>query len=145
MARRRTCDCTPSSRAWFAWRAETRGGGKAASRDPLLRQKLAQIAVEVELARLTAYRNVTVIQRTGKPGPEGSILKLFWSELEQRMMEVAHEILGPYGPLPAGERRSIDGGVWGRELLWTRSATIYAGTSEVQRNIIAQRVLGLPR
>ncbi|MGH7789985.1 MAG: acyl-CoA dehydrogenase family protein, partial [Candidatus Binatia bacterium] len=102
-----------------------------AAADPRVRQRLAQLAVEVQIARLTAYRNVTVIQRTGKPGPEGSILKLFWSELEQRLMETAAEILGPHAVLERGEPAAIDDGAWARELLWTRSATIYAGTSEV--------------
>jgi alkylation response protein AidB-like acyl-CoA dehydrogenase len=126
--------------------AQRSGRGSApAAHDPGVRQRLAQLAVEVQLARLTAYRNVSVIQRTGKPGPEGSILKLFWSELEQRLMETAGEILGPHAVLARGDPRAADDGLWARELLWTRSATIYAGTSEVQRNIIAQRVLGLPR
>jgi alkylation response protein AidB-like acyl-CoA dehydrogenase len=125
-------------------RRAPRNGSRAAD-DPSIRQRIAQHALEVQITRFTAYRNVTEIQRTGRPGPEGSILKLFWSELEQRMMDTAFEILGPYGMLPAGERRAVDEGSWARELLWTRSATIYAGTSEVQRNIISQRVLGLPR
>jgi len=120
-------------------------GAPPAVRDPGVRQRLAQLAIEVQLARLTAYRNVTVMQRTGKPGPEGSTLKLFWSELEQRLMDTASEILGPYAVLTRGDACAADDGAWARELLWTRSATIYAGTSEVQRNIIAQRVLGLPR
>lgn len=120
-------------------------GGAPAARDRGLRQRLAQLAIEVHIARLTAYRNVTGIQRTGRPGPEGSILKLFWSELEQRLMETAGEILGAHATLAHGDVRAADDGFWTRELLWTRSATIYAGTSEVQRNIIAQRVLGLPR
>ncbi|MDX2169125.1 MAG: acyl-CoA dehydrogenase family protein [Deltaproteobacteria bacterium] len=113
--------------------------------DPGVRQQLAQLAVEVQLAKLTAYRNVSGIQRTGQPGPEGSILKLFWSEVEQRLMEVAGALLGPHASLWRDDPRAVDAGSWARELLWTRSATIYAGTSEVQRNIIAQRVLGLPR
>jgi alkylation response protein AidB-like acyl-CoA dehydrogenase len=124
---------------------ETRRNGVPAARDPRVRQQLAQHTIEVQIARFTAYRNVTVILRKGQPGPEGSILKVFWSELEQRMMETACAILGPYATLPKGERRAVDNGMWLRELLWTRSATIYAGTSEVQRNIVAQRVLGLPR
>lgn len=122
-----------------------RRAGAAAAGARVIRQRLAQLAIEVRLARLTAYRNVTVIQRTGRPGPEGSILKLFWSELEQRMMDTASDILGPHAALVRGDARAEDDGLWSRELLWTRSATIYAGTSEVQRNIIAQRVLGLPR
>ena len=110
-----------------------------------MRQQLAQLAIEVQLARLTAYRNVTKMQRTGRPGPEGSILKLFWSELEQRLMDTACAVLGPHANVVRGDPRAAAHGFWARELLWTRSATIYAGTSEVQRNIIAQRVLGLPR
>jgi len=121
------------------------GNGGRAAEDPNVRQGIAQLAIEVQIARFNAYRNVTAIRRTGIPGPEGSILKLFWSELEQRLMEAAFATLGPYGMLPAGEPRAVDGGLWVRELLWTRAATIYAGTSELQRNIIAQRVLGLPR
>ena len=122
-----------------------RGAPAAAAADPRLRQQLAQLAVEVQIAKLTAYRNVSGILRTGQPGPEGSILKLFWSEVEQRLMEVACAVLGPHAMLCHGDPQAVDDGAWARELLWTRSATIYAGTSEVQRNIIAQRVLGLPR
>ncbi len=123
----------------------TRHNGSRAADDPIVRQKIAQFAIEVAVLRYTAYRNVTMIQRTGIPGPEGSILKIFWSELEQRLKDTAIEILGPFGLLPRGEPRTVDSGFWAYELLWSRSATIYAGTSEVQRNIIAQRVLGLPR
>lgn len=119
--------------------------GRRAADDPIVRQKVAQFAIEVATLRATAYRNITEIQRTGVPGAEGSILKLFWSELEQRLKDTAIEILGPFGMLPRGEVRAVDAGLWVHELLWSRSATIYAGTSEVQRNIIAQRVLGLPR
>jgi alkylation response protein AidB-like acyl-CoA dehydrogenase len=119
--------------------------GASAAADPVIRQRLAQFAIEVEILRLTAYRNVAVIQRDGRPGPEGSILKLFWSELDQRMKDSAIEILGTRGLLGGDSPRAADGDFWSRELLWSRAATIYAGTSEVQRNIIAQRVLGLPR
>lgn len=119
-------------------------GGRAAD-DPIVRQKIAQFAIEAAILRYTAYRNITMIQRTGVPGPEGSILKIFWSELEQRLKDTAIEILGPFGLIPRGAPRAVEGGFWNYELLWSRSATIYAGTSEVQRNIIAQRVLGLPR
>jgi alkylation response protein AidB-like acyl-CoA dehydrogenase len=125
-------------------RHTARNGARAAD-DPIIRQKIAQTAIDVAVLRYTAYRNVTMIQRTGVPGPEGSVLKVFWSELEQRLKDTAIEILGPFGLLPKGEPRTVDDGFWFYELLWSRSATIYAGTSEVQRNIIAQRVLGLPR
>jgi len=119
--------------------------GMPAANDPLVRQKVAQCAIEASIVRYTAYRNITQVLRTGVPGPEGSILKIFWSELEQRLKDTAIEILGPFGMLPKEDERTVDGGFWFHELLWSRSSTIYAGTSEVQRNIIAQRVLGLPR
>ena len=125
-------------------RRTARNGSRAAD-DPIVRQKIARYAIETAILRYTAYRNVTMLQRTGVPGPEGSILKVFWSELEQGLKDTAMEILGLYGLLPRGEARAVDDGFWHYELLWSRSATIYAGTSEVQRNIIAQRLLGLPR
>jgi alkylation response protein AidB-like acyl-CoA dehydrogenase len=94
---------------------------------------------------MTAYRNAAAIERTGQPGPEGSTLKLACSELDQRMKDAAIEILGASGLVPAGDPRSVDSGFWCHELLWSRATTIYAGTSEIQRNILAQRILGLPR
>jgi len=81
----------------------------------------------------------------GQPGAEGSCLKLRWSEVDQRMKELAIEVEGPYAALARGSERALDDGRWEYEYLWSRAATIYAGTSEVQRNVIAQRVLGLPR
>ncbi len=119
--------------------------GRPASADPLLRQRIAQHAIDAAILRYTAYRNVTQVERTGVPGPEGSGVKIFWSELEQRLHDTAFELLGPYGMLPKEDPYSVEQGFWNHELLWSRSGTIYAGTSEVQRNIIAQRVLGLPR
>ena len=119
--------------------------GKAASEDPVIRQKLASFAASVMILRMTAYRNVSSLERDGVPGPEGSTLKLFWSELDQEVKSAAVEILGLDGLVPDGDAACVDDGYWAHELLWSRAATIYAGTSEVQRNIIAQRVLGLPR
>ncbi|HZP42732.1 MAG TPA: acyl-CoA dehydrogenase family protein [Candidatus Binatia bacterium] len=114
-------------------------------RDPRWRQRIAAIVVENEILRLLAYKQVSEIMRTGQPGPEGSCLKLVWSELDMRMKALAIEMEGPYAALERGAARAIDGGRWQYEYLWSRAASIYAGTSEVQRNIIAQRVLGLPR
>ena len=113
--------------------------------DPLVRQRLAQLAIEMEVLRLSAYRNITQIMRSGQPGPEGSMLKLLWSELEQRIMEAASWISGAYAQLDEHAPQAYDEGRWQYGYLWSRAATIYAGTSEVQRNIISQRVLGLPR
>lgn len=113
--------------------------------DPRIRQRIAQLATEIHALRLTVLRSVSAQMRRGRPGPEGSILKLLWSELEQRMMEVASEISGAYALLDEHAPQAIDGGKWQYGLLWSRAASIYAGTSEVQRNILSQRVLGLPR
>jgi alkylation response protein AidB-like acyl-CoA dehydrogenase len=120
-----------------------RGGGRIT--DPLLRQQLAQSYLETDIVRLIAYRQVSEQMRRGQPGPEGSYLKLLWSETDMRMKEIGIGLQGPHAVLERGDTRAIDGGRWQYEYLWSRAASIYAGTSEVQRNIIAQRVLGLPR
>lgn len=113
--------------------------------DSVLRQTLAQHYIETQILRFSGYRAITQVLRNGAPGPEGSVLKLFWSELDQRIHETAIEIQGLYSQLVRSCDRAIDDGRWQYELLWSRAASIYAGTSEVQRNIVAQRVLGLPR
>ncbi len=127
----------------LARRVPYRGG--VAADDPLIRDRLARYTIEVATLRATAYRNAAMVERTGEPGPEGSTIKLGWSELDQRIKSLAFEILGPYGLLERGDPRAVEGGHWSHELLWSRAATIYAGTSEIQRNIIAERVLKLPR
>jgi len=119
--------------------------GRPAGQDPLLRQKLAQCYAEVEIMRVNQLRAFSRISATGVPGPEGSIQKLFWSELNQRLQQVAQEMFGPYGQLLAGDAHAIDNGIWSYGYLRSRGNTIEAGTSEVQRNIIGHFVLGLPR
>jgi alkylation response protein AidB-like acyl-CoA dehydrogenase len=113
--------------------------------DPVVRQELAQLAIEIEVLRVSAYLLVGEVMRTGKPGPSGSMLKLFWSELEQRLMQLATTLEGPYAVLDEDAPQAFDEGRWQYGVLWSRAASIYAGTSEVQRNIMSQRVLGLPR
>lgn len=120
-------------------------GGAMALDDPVIRQKLAQHQSELMILKMTGYRNASRLARQGQPGPEGSILKILWSELDQRIKDTALEILGAGGLVPAGDPAALDGGFWQHELLWSRAGTIYAGTSEIQRNIVAQRALGLPR
>jgi alkylation response protein AidB-like acyl-CoA dehydrogenase len=120
-------------------------GGKPVTADPLVRQRLAQAYIESDIVRLVAWRQVSEMMRRGQPGPEGSYLKLLWSEMDMRMKELGIELEGPYAVIDRGSPQAIDGGRWQYEYLWSRAASIYAGTSEVQRNIIAQRVLGLPR
>jgi alkylation response protein AidB-like acyl-CoA dehydrogenase len=119
--------------------------GRPASQDPLVRQKLAQCYAEIEIMRMNQMRAFSRISATGVPGPEGSIQKIFWSELNQRFQQAAQEILGPYGQLEAGDPHAIDKGAWSYGYLRTRGNTIEAGTSEIQRNIIGHFVLGLPK
>ena len=106
--------------------------------DPLVRQKVAQYTIEARALQLNGYRALTAMKRTGIPGPEGSILKLMWSELNQRMTETAVDVAGA-----AGQVGELSG--WKHQFLRSRANTIEAGTSEVLRNILAERVLGLPR
>jgi alkylation response protein AidB-like acyl-CoA dehydrogenase len=106
--------------------------------DRLLRQKVAQHYIESRILQLNGYRAVTQIMKNGIPGPEGSIMKLFFSELNQRMQETAIDMMGPAGMVTNGDR-------WQYGFLRSRANTIEAGTSEVLRNILAERVLGLPR
>ena len=119
--------------------------GHPAAQDPIARQKLAQCYAEIEIMRWNQLRAFSRITATGVPGPEGSIQKIFWSELNQRLQQIAQEILGPYGQLMAGDSYAVDNGIWSYGYLRTRGNTIEAGTSEVQRNIIGHFVLGLPR
>lgn len=119
--------------------------GRPLSEDPLVRQKLAQSYVELEVFRLNQMRAISRVSSSGVPGPEGSILKIFWSEYNQRFQQTAQEILGPYGMLEEGSPQAIDDGDWAYGFLRTRGNTIEAGTSEIQRNIIGHFVLGLPK
>ena len=119
--------------------------GKPAIEDPVIRQKLAQIYTEIEVFRLNQMRTITRMSKTGVPGPEGSIQKIFWSEMNQRMQQVAMEVLGPYGQLTQESDLAFDHGQWAYAYLRSRGNTIEAGTSEIQRNIIGHFVLGLPK
>jgi alkylation response protein AidB-like acyl-CoA dehydrogenase len=125
-------------------RTVERGGAKAA-RDPVLRQRLAQLVIDAEALRLSNLRLLTRRLRGERPGPEGSASKLFFSETWQRLLECMLEIQGPYGLLWAGGDYAIDGGYWQYRFLRSRGDTIAAGTSEIQRNILGERILGLPR
>jgi alkylation response protein AidB-like acyl-CoA dehydrogenase len=123
--------------------SETRVNGHLASEDPLFRDRIARHWVELQGLRFTNYRALTKLVKTGVPGPEGSIAKLHWSETNQRLTKLALEILGPGAQLDGAD--ASWGGFWQYQQLRSRGNTIEAGTSEVLRNIIAERVLGLPR
>jgi len=105
--------------------------------DPVVRQAIAQGWIDVEVMRLLNCRTLTRLERGLEPGAESSLVKLFWAGLTQRLNELALELQGPAAVLAEGR--------WPQSFLWSRVSSIAGGTSEVQANIIAQRLLGLPR
>ncbi len=124
---------------------QTRVNGRPLSKDPLVRQKLAQMAIEVEANRHLYYRLAHILDTGQVPNYQASMQKLFATETAQRIANTAMEVLGLYGQLKAGSRRAVLGGLVERIYRSSVVETIYAGTSEVQRNIMALRGLGLPR
>jgi alkylation response protein AidB-like acyl-CoA dehydrogenase len=107
--------------------------------DPVLLDRVAREWIELQALRYTNLRSLTTLVQTGIPGPEGSVAKLRWSEANQRLTKLALELLGD-------EAQVVDGdGYWQHQQLRSRGNTIEAGTSEILRNIVAERVLGLPR
>ncbi len=128
--------------------------GHALIDDPLVRQKLGRIWADLEVERYGALRTLTMLERGEHPGASGSLTKLSYSELEKRFMDLALEILGPYGQLTDGAPDAFkldidtavgDKGTWAHAFLWSRAGTIYAGSSEIQKNVIGERILGLPK
>ena len=107
--------------------------------DPLLLDRVAREWIELQALKFTNYRSLTQLMKTGIPGPEGSVSKLHWSEANQRLTKLALEMLGEEAQVVNGH------GDWQHQQLRSRGNTIEAGTSEILRNIIAERVLGLPR
>ena len=111
--------------------------------DALQRDRIAYEWSELQALRFTNARSLSQLVKTGIPGPEGSIAKLVWSEANQRVTKLALELLGPDAPLADGN--APYGGYWQYQQLRSRGNTIEAGTSEILRNIVAERVLGLPK
>ncbi|PYN98059.1 MAG: hypothetical protein DMD91_16025 [Candidatus Rokuibacteriota bacterium] len=121
----------------------TQARGRAA--DPIVRQKIAQLWIGEQALQLNGYRSLTKILRGGAPGPEGSTSKLFWSQLDQELAQAATEVLGPYSQLSHGAERAPDEGQWEFYTSLAMASGIRAGTSEILRNILGERVLGLPK
>jgi len=105
--------------------------------DPVIADRLGELHLKTEVLRLTAYRGLTAIEKYGQPGPEGSLTKWMWSETNQQLTQLAVDVLGAEA-VTAGTS-------WSYELLRARGNSIEGGTTEVLKNIVAERVLGLPR
>jgi len=108
-----------------------------AARDPIVRDCLAQLYIECEVLRLNAYRGLSAIMRDGVPGPEGSLGKWQWAEVNQALTELAMDLRGP--------RAILYDDTWTFRFLRSRANSIEGGTTEILKNIVAERVLGLPR
>ena len=121
-----------------------RNGGSAWD-ESSVRQKLAQFAAEAEAIKYTGYRQLTRRLKGLPPGPEGSMLKLCSTELSLRIATYAMELLGPFSQFEVNAPFAFDEGRWSQRMLGARGPTIYAGTNQVQHNIIGERVLGLPK
>jgi alkylation response protein AidB-like acyl-CoA dehydrogenase len=122
----------------------TRRNGHTLSQDPVLRQSLAAAHIRVEIMLLNLYRGITSRLRGQAPGPEASLDKLYWSEMDKWMQELGMDLQGPYSQLMHDSKHAIPGD-WQYNFLRSRAGTIYSGTSEIQKNIIGERVLGLPK
>ncbi len=123
---------------------ETKRNGRLLSDDPTIRKKLAKLALDTEILRLLCYR-ITWMQTHGeKPNYEASITKVFSSELIDRLYNTGMEILGPHAQLDRGSKWAVFNGLITRSFIVAPSMAMGGGTSEVQRNIIALRGLGLP-
>jgi alkylation response protein AidB-like acyl-CoA dehydrogenase len=112
--------------------------------DPVVRQRLAGLVATQRIMTMNAARTIATIVRDGEPGPGSSTSRLFNTMFEQRLHEFAVDVLGPFGMLDRIDAHTIQRGRWTQGFLRTRASTIGAGTAEIQRNTIAERVLGLP-
>jgi alkylation response protein AidB-like acyl-CoA dehydrogenase len=128
-------------------------GGRPLVEDPTVRSKLGRIYADLEVQRYAALRILSALEKGESPGAAASITKLSYSEFEKRYHELVQEILGPWAQVMHSDVDGFTGvdtssgepGTWATAFLWSRAGTIYAGSSEIQKNIIGERVLGLPK
>jgi alkylation response protein AidB-like acyl-CoA dehydrogenase len=125
--------------------AETGDPAAIAAGDPQLRDAVTQSWMDAEAYRLATLSDVTGIVEGRSQGARSSLTKIFWSELDVRLHETALRLLGPTAELAETAPDAVDGGAWMKGYQFSLSGPIYAGTNEIQRNVVAERVLGLPR
>jgi alkylation response protein AidB-like acyl-CoA dehydrogenase len=116
-----------------------------ADRDPRMRDRLTQVWMDAEAYRLYTLADVSGIVEGRSPGARSSLNKLWWSEMDVRIHELALDLIGPLGELAPEASASVDRGAWMKGFQFALAGPIYAGTNEIQRNVVAERVLGLPR
>jgi alkylation response protein AidB-like acyl-CoA dehydrogenase len=119
--------------------------GRPASEDPVTRQRLADLLVRVEAMKYHAFRQLTDSIKKRPPGIGASVNKLVSTELNHDIAAMALEIMGSYGTLARNSRHVVDRGVWPIEFMFTLGLIIGGGTSQIQKNIISERGLGMPR
>lgn len=128
--------------------------GRTLIDNPNIRWRLGKVYADIEVLRYSSLRILSRLERGERPGPEASIAKLHYSELDKAIQEVFLDILGPYGQQIDGIPDHIalephtdpfEPGSWAYAFAWSRAGTIYAGSSEIQKNILGERVLGLPK
>jgi len=131
---------------------ELKRGGRPLIEDPAVRARMGRIYADLEVQRYAALRVLSALQKGDTPGAASSITKLSYTEFEKRYYELALEILGPFGQLMVAREEfeevdtsSGEPGTFATAFLWSRAGTIYSGSSEIQKNIIGERVLGLPK
>jgi alkylation response protein AidB-like acyl-CoA dehydrogenase len=125
--------------------ATARSVNPAALDEPELRERIARAYTHIEYTRLLNYRALSKILKGQPNWPEVPIAKLQWSYLAQTLAELAVDLMGPAGMFAKGAPDAVDGGTWNRLFVFQRYTSIGAGTTEVQKNIIADRAIKLPR
>ena len=125
--------------------ASARKHNPAALEDPEIRERLARVWTQITLTRLLNYRALTKVLKGEKSWPEVQLAKLQWSYLSQTLAELGCDMLGAAGILARGGPDAVDNGHWNHQYVWQRYTSIGAGTTEVQKNILADRAIGMPR
>jgi len=123
----------------------TTKNGAPVTKDPVMRQKLAQLWIDTEVFKYTGARAITKLLKGELPGPEASAGKMMWVDGHQRVQDLAMEIEGSYSQLTKGSAWAVAEGLWQHTFLRSRANSIEGGTTEIQKNIIGERVLGLPK
>ncbi len=123
----------------------TRRNGRLLIDDSIVREQLAQLYSDIRIMRLTNLRYITRYMRGARPAEESSFMKLHWTTTDQRLFDLAMALGGPKALMMREAPRPLYEGTWNSEYFYSRASSIYGGTQDIQRNLIAERIYGLPR